>query len=232
MAASLGDSLFLGTEVESIEKSEEEYLITTRSETRGREVCSAKEIVLSTDLPAARKLLRPGASAIADLLDPIQSVSLAVVNAGFGPEAFHPPPQGFGFLVPKTERDINILGVLFASSVFPHQAPPGCHSVRIFVGGTRSPNWPLLPEGELVEKALAEMGRFIEVREAPRVVSVSRWAEAVPQMVPGHAVRVAQVEENLKAFPGLSLVGNYLRGVSVNDCVVNARETAARILAS
>ena len=39
-----------------------------------------------------------------------------------------------------------------------------------------------------------------------------------------------RVEELLQKHPGLYLVGNYMRGVSVNDCVVHARRTANRLI--
>jgi protoporphyrinogen/coproporphyrinogen III oxidase len=190
----------------------------------------AKKIVFGMDLPSALQHLRSLSPEVAAELEPVDSVGLGVVNLGFGPDAFAEPPEGFGFLVPATEKDVNILGTLFASSVFPPQAPEGCHALRVFVGGVRSPDWLDLPEEELVRRSILELSRFVEVREEPRTVYVSRYKEAVPQFYPGHADRIERVERLLEAHPGLYLVGNYLHGVSVNDCVVNARKTARRLI--
>lgn len=232
MASVLGESLHLNTAVESIERTRGGYRLRVCSGAGMAEEISTRKLILATDLPTARKLLCPWANAVAELLEPIESVSLAVVNAGFGPEALPEAPEGFGFLVPKVEKGVSILGVLFASSVFPHQAPEGCHSVRIFIGGTRSPEWVRLGDEELVERALAELGRFLPMKTKPRALAVSKWADSVPQMKPGHFERIAEVEGLLgREYSGLHLVGNYLHGVSVNDCVVHARTTAARLLA-
>lgn len=233
LANRLGTKYQPNSLVTAIEKRLDGFRVHHRSADGIESSTLAQRLVLATDLPAARQLLRPWAEDVAEELDPIQSVSLAVVNAGFNRSAFPEPPEGFGFLVPKSEKDVAVLGVLWASSVFPHQAPENGLSIRIFVGGVRSPEWIDLPESDLVARSLQELRRFIEVREDPVTLSVSRWPEAVPQMVPGHADRIAVVERLVESHhPGLALVGNYLHGVSVNDCVVHARGTAARLLDS
>jgi len=230
MASLLGEKLLLGHEATSLSRTSDGYRIETSNSDGTHRLINTRNLVLSTDLPATRALLKPWAPDLTAILDPIQSVSLAVVNLGYGPKAFDTPPQGFGFLVSKPEKDIHILGALWASSVFPHQAPEGCHSIRVFVGGVRSPSWAGLPEQELTERAISELTRFITIHEEPRSVYVSRWPEAVPQMVPGHCDRIASLEQALGHYPGLAFVGNYTRGVSVNDCVVNARQAANRMI--
>jgi len=37
------------------------------------------------------------------------------------------------------------------------------------------------------------------------------------------------IEKELENFPGLVLTGNAFRGVSLNDCVLNALKTAERL---
>jgi oxygen-dependent protoporphyrinogen oxidase len=43
-----------------------------------------------------------------------------------------------------------------------------------------------------------------------------------------HAARVATVDDAVAALPGLTVIGNALRGVGVNDCIRAATEVAAR----
>jgi oxygen-dependent protoporphyrinogen oxidase len=229
LAEPLGDSLHLSTEALSVQRAEGTYLVEASGPNGQPFEFQAKNLVFGMDLPSALRHLRSLSPEIVAELEPVESVGLAVVNLGFGPDAFSEPPQGFGFLVPATERGVNILGTLFASSVFPPQAPEGCHALRVFVGGVRSPEWLDLPEEELVDRSLLELSRFVEIKEAPRTVFVSRYKEAVPQFYPGHSDRIERVERLLQAHPGLYLVGNYLHGVSVNDCVVNCRRTARRV---
>lgn len=230
LAAPLGEKVFNETEVTGIEATEEGYVVLAR---RGGEDLQfeTQRLVLGLDLPAALLFLRRLAPEVALELEAIESVGLAVINLGFEQSAFPTPPEGFGFLVPATEEEVHILGTLWASNVFPSQAPEGCLVARIFVGGVRSPEWLDLPDEELLEKSLGELSRFVDIRKPPKTVFISRYRDAVPQMYPGHADQISRVESLLEKHPALFLVGNYLHGVSVNDCVVHSRKVAARILA-
>jgi protoporphyrinogen oxidase len=64
----------------------------------------------------------------------------------------------------------------------------------------------------------------------PTMVQVSRYFEAIPQYTVGHLDRVRHIEGALRQSPGLFATGNYLKGVSLNDCVTHANETAADLL--
>jgi oxygen-dependent protoporphyrinogen oxidase len=229
LSAPLGERVFLSTEVLEVDKAGEGYRV--RCSHNGQEIAfRTKLLALGMDLPAALPFLRSLAPEVAAELEPIESVGLAVVNLGFEKSAFPNPPEGFGFLVPATEEGVHILGTLWASNVFPSQAPEDCIIARVFVGGVRSPEWLDLSDAELREKALGELSQFVEIRGSPRTVYVSKYRDAVPQMYPGHADRIDRVERLLEKRPGLYLVGNYLHGVSVNDCVVHARKTAALMI--
>jgi protoporphyrinogen oxidase len=45
----------------------------------------------------------------------------------------------------------------------------------------------------------------------------------------GHAARVERIESMLRDIPGLWLAGNYLRGISLGDCIKNAEGVAVEI---
>ena len=55
----------------------------------------------------------------------------------------------------------------------------------------------------------------------PRVLAVARWPRAIPQYTLGHTARVAEIEREATGA-GVRLLGNYLHGVSVGDCVAAA----------
>ncbi len=65
----------------------------------------------------------------------------------------------------------------------------------------------------------------------PVLVNSCRHANAVPQYYPGHTEIVRRVKTQLSSMPNLHLVGNYLEGVSINDCVRQARETVDKMVA-
>ncbi|MCA9412934.1 MAG: protoporphyrinogen oxidase [Candidatus Omnitrophica bacterium] len=232
LAHPVGDRLHLGTTVDRIEQQDGAYRVETHSASGESQVFVTPHLILGMDLKGALPFLQELAPTVAQKLEPIESASLAVVNLGFSSEAFEEPPVGFGFLVPEGERDIRVLGTLFASSVFPHQAPEGCHSLRVFVGGYRQPDLLSLSDEELSHHAVSELSKLMEIKQAPLLVQVSRYPESIPQMVSGHSARIEEVEEDLKQHPGLHLVGNYLHGVSVNDCICHARRTAAELIGS
>ena len=48
-----------------------------------------------------------------------------------------------------------------------------------------------------------------------------RWARAIPQYTVGHPVRVREIEREAATL-GIRLLGNYLHGVSVGECVASA----------
>jgi oxygen-dependent protoporphyrinogen oxidase len=54
---------------------------------------------------------------------------------------------------------------------------------------------------------------------------IFRHEKAIPQYAVGHASRLGAIEQALLRYPGLILSGNAYRGVSLNDCVVNAGKT-------
>ncbi|MCU0990231.1 MAG: hypothetical protein MUE63_11765, partial [Xanthomonadales bacterium] len=70
------------------------------------------------------------------------------------------------------------------------------------------------------------------IGEQPEFVSIYRHARAIPQYLVGHARRLEVIDEELRKFPRLVLGGNAFRGVSLNDCVLNAQKTAQVLLPS
>jgi oxygen-dependent protoporphyrinogen oxidase len=59
---------------------------------------------------------------------------------------------------------------------------------------------------------------------------IFRHEKAIPQYLVGHAARLEAITRVLTRHPGLVLTGNALRGVSLNDCVVNAWKTAESLV--
>ncbi|MBE9521029.1 MAG: hypothetical protein IME97_07860, partial [Proteobacteria bacterium] len=64
------------------------------------------------------------------------------------------------------------------------------------------------------------------LKAEPDFIRIFRHEKAIPQYVVGHADRLQAIEEKLQGHPGLVLTGNAFKGVSLNDCVVNAGKIA------
>jgi oxygen-dependent protoporphyrinogen oxidase len=117
-----------------------------------------------------------------------------------------PGPQSFGLLAPGEP----VPGLLFPSALWPGRAPP-------------------LPDDALFALARDHLARTLHL-EAAAPLHITRWAEAIPQPLPGHAARISALERALP--PGVLLAGAWYRGVSVLDCLRQGRHAAASIHAS
>jgi oxygen-dependent protoporphyrinogen oxidase len=60
---------------------------------------------------------------------------------------------------------------------------------------------------------------------------VRRWPRAIPQYEVGHGRFVGLAQALERELPGLKLAGNYLRGISVPDCIANGLAVADAVLA-
>jgi oxygen-dependent protoporphyrinogen oxidase len=141
-------------------------------------------------------------------------------------EAFEQPPHGFGFLVPRGEAAI--LGTLYCHDIFPGQAPKGSLLLRVMVGGARSPDLADLADGRLLAEVRGSLARVLGGNPEPDHSWIVRWPRGISQYTVGHLDRVTTAEEAAREA-GLELAGSSYRGVSVNDCIKQARRAAARV---
>ena len=189
----------------------------------------SRHLVLAVPKVVASALLCPVAPEIDETLKTISATSLVVLNLGFDRSDINHPLDGYGFLVPRTESSCPLLGVLWADSVFPHHAPPDRRLLRVFMGGSSRPDMLSKSDTELVEIALTELSDLLHLSGDPVLIHVCRWPDAVPQYTIGHVRRVAQIRHDLRQRRRLHLIGNYLEGVSINECVRSAAHAAEQI---
>jgi oxygen-dependent protoporphyrinogen oxidase len=189
-------------------------------------------VVLAVPAWAQARILQSFDPGIATLLDGIEYPPLSVVCLGY--EKVHPVdsddvfPDGFGFLVPSGERRF-ILGTVVDSNVFPNRAPEGHALLRTMVGGSRSPRLAGLPDEQLIDRVRSDLKELSGLSKEPVFSRIFRHEKAIPQYLTGHGARLEAIGKSLEKHPGLVLTGNAFRGVSLNDCVVNAWETAVKL---
>jgi oxygen-dependent protoporphyrinogen oxidase len=181
--------------------------------------------VLAVPAYTQARILRSLDSGLADLLEGIEYPSLAVICLGYDRQQIDRGPEGFGFLVPSREQRL-LLGTVVDSNVFPGRAPEGRALLRCMVGGARSSRLAHLPEQQLIERVLKDLEDMTGLSSDPEFVKIYRHDKAIPQYQVGHQARLDAVDEIVAAYPGLHLTGNAFRGVSLNDCVVNAGKVA------
>jgi len=182
-------------------------------------------LVLATPAYAQARILNDMAPSISELVDAIHYPSLAVVCLGYSEEKAGSCLDGFGFLIPSRENR-GILGTVVDSNVFPDRAPDGSVLFRSMVGGARKPYLAELPDEQLLDLVRSDLKDILGLEADPDFVSIYRHEKAIPQYLVGHSDRLAAIGRQLETFPGLVMTGNAFRGVSLNDCVLNATKTA------
>lgn len=231
VAEPLGDDVWMKTRVERITTTRPDggYALQVTNAGGEAQTLHCRQLVLATPARVTSDLLMPHCQEAADELRGIDSASLTVVNLAFRREDVAHPLDGFGFLVPHNEPDFPLMGTLFADSAFPHHAPSNQRLLRVFFGGARMPDVDGRAPDQLVQTACRALRDVLGVRGEPTLVDVCPYPNAIPQYYLDHLERIARFREQVRALPNLHFVGNYLEGVSINDCVKLAKRVAHEV---
>jgi oxygen-dependent protoporphyrinogen oxidase len=187
----------------------------------------AERIVLATPAAATAVLLAPLAPGAAAALAAIPHAPVAVVSLGFrSRDDLGVDLDGYGFVVARGE-DVRTLGCQCESSVFAGRAPAGGVLLRALLGGTFDPALVDADDGTLAAQAVSDLRRAAGLARDPDFVDVWRARPGIPQYDLGHAARIRAVDEAIAKLPGLTVIGNALRGVGVGDCIRAGRGAGA-----
>jgi oxygen-dependent protoporphyrinogen oxidase len=166
-------------------------------------------------------------------LTPFADVSyppLSVLALGYPREAMDHPLDGFGMLVPPVENDLNILGTIFSSTLFPGRAPDDHVLLTTFVGGGRAPEQATTETSAVQSTVERDLQHLLGVEESPVFRRHVHWSNAIPQYTIGYGHVKETLDELEHQHPRLAFAGNYRQGVSVGDALTSGVETADRLL--
>ena len=231
LAAALVDRLSgeiaLNSNVRSISRrSGGKYLL--KLETRdGDDEIVADRVILTTPSYVAADLLQDLAPDAAALLDQIRYVSTGTISLAYRRQNLQHSPDGFGVVIPRSEqRPIN--AITFSSTKFDHRAPEGYSLLRVFFGGSRSPQSMDLDDDELVRVVRHQLHEILGVDSEPLFHRIYRWPRANPQYDIGHLDLVDAID---RAVPdGIFVAGSPYRGVGIPDCVHQSRMVTDKLL--
>jgi oxygen-dependent protoporphyrinogen oxidase len=188
----------------------------------------ARAVVLATPAYVSAGLLADIAPEPAQLMSDIRYVSTGTISLAYREDDVPNALRGFGIVVPRSEkRPIN--AITWSSVKFNHRAPPGYALLRVFYGGSRSPQTMERDDAALFEVVRDELETLMGVRAEPLFHRIYRWPRSNPQYDVGHLDRVAAIDAT--QAPGLYVTGSPYRGVGLPDCAKQANETAERVLA-
>lgn len=228
MATELGSRVRLRAEVERLAIQDQAVTATLADGSR----LTGEHVVLAVEPSAAAKLVAemPAGDVAANQLAQIQSVRLAVVEMVFPRSAVKHKLNGFGFLVTRPS-ELNILGCIFRSSIFPLGMPPDQVLLVCFVGGAHRPELVDWNDAALSAMVRSDLERTVGATGEPICTYIRRWPAAIPHQTVGHHVIKAALGLWSQDKP-VSFIGPYLGGVSLNDCIAYARQTAEKLAQS
>lgn len=184
-------------------------------------------IILAVPSFISASLLADIAPQAAETLRQIRYVSTGTVSLAYKRDEIDHPLNGFGIVIPRSERR-RINAVTWSSTKFDHRAPEGFALLRVFFGGSRTPEMMDVPDEALLPIAQAELREMMGITAVPLFHRIYRWQQSNPQYDVGHLERVAAIEASLP--PGIFVTGSPYRGVGVPDCVKQAKDTAVKVV--
>ncbi|MGQ7296355.1 protoporphyrinogen oxidase [Quadrisphaera sp. KR29] len=202
----------------------------------------ADGVVLAVPPPAAAALLAGEAPEASAAVGGVDDAGLALVTLLLPPGSLDAlvDEEGqplSGLLVPPAEG--RLVKAVTASSrkwawvaqAAGAAAGAGAEVLRLSVGRRGEGAVLARPDAELLAAVVQDGGELVGHRLEPLASLVTRWPAALPQPDVGHAARIAQVQRELAALPGLALAGAAVDGVGVPACIAAARRAAAAVVA-
>ena len=186
-------------------------------------------VIVSVPAFAAASMLAEQDASLARELEAIEYASSAIVNLAYRPDQITREISGFGFVVPAIEGRTT-LACTFMNRKWEGRAPEETVLLRAFVGGALAPQNVDLEDGALVDAVTRDLAELVGVRGEPRMSSVTRWRQSMPQYHVGHLPRVDRIEAAVSAWQGLELAGNAYRGTGIPDCVRSGRQAAENLV--
>ena len=184
-------------------------------------------VILATPTPAAAALIRHSAPELSQELAEIRYSSSVTVGLVYDDTV--QLPEGFGFLVPRTENK-RMLACTFVHNKFPHRAPENRTLLRCFLGGSQDEAALTLSNDEILETVRRELDEILNLTAEPLAARVYKWPSSMAQYQVGHLDRLDRIRNLLQETPRLTLAGNGYRGIGVPDCVRTGREAATQML--
>jgi protoporphyrinogen/coproporphyrinogen III oxidase len=221
LANELADAIKVNVPVQSAEKNTSWRITDARGSTHefDKIILTAPAYKLATlninciDLSPLAEIVYP----------PVTSLVLGFNRADVG----H-PLEGFGMLVPAVEH-FNILGTVFSSSLFPNRAPKNHVTLTTYIGGMRQPEHALYEGNKLIDLALIDLRKLLNIHGEPTFIHRTSYAKAIPQYTLGYEKYKQVMSEAEENNPGLHFAGNFRNGISVGDSIKGATELAAQL---
>ncbi len=233
MAAELGERVQRGASVEAIERANGPGpggFRVRAAQSHAGQILAAQAVVMAAPAHVAAHLLAPFVPRLAHKLSGIAYASLAVVASGYYKKQASVPLDGFGVLVPRSEKH-RTLGIVWNASLFPGRAPEGQMALTSFIGGATDPEIASKSKAEISAIVQRDCEQILGITGSPITSAIWVHQKALPQYNLGHGHVVEAIRDAEQSVAGLYFAGNYLEGPSVGKCVERAFQVAESVKA-
>jgi oxygen-dependent protoporphyrinogen oxidase len=214
----LTGDLRLDTPVHSVSQTESGYALELDDET-----LEAAAVIITVPAYIAAGLVKSLAPQTADLLDQIRYVSTGTISLAYRRDEFEHPLDGFGIVIPRSEKR-HINAVTWTSTKFANRAPDDAVLIRVFYGGSRTPQMMEKDDEELEAIVREELVALMGVHAEPLFRRIYRWPRANPQYDVNHLQHVEAIEASLPS--GIFVSGSPYRGIGLPDCVKQGEQVS------
>jgi oxygen-dependent protoporphyrinogen oxidase len=214
----LGERFVPGSRVMGIEHRVDKTwdIITEKDGTST--IYNSDAVVIATPSYEAARLINSLDAGTSDMLKGIKYSPVVVVYTGFKRDSVKHPLDGIGCMIPSG-KGYSILGTLWNSTLFTDRAPEGMVAFTNYLGGRRNPEMIDKADEKFMDATIRDLDKIVGINSPPSFVRIIRHKRAIPQYTTGHQGILKTVESTPGRIPGLFIAGNYLRGISVRDCI-------------
>ncbi|HXX19091.1 MAG TPA: protoporphyrinogen oxidase [Candidatus Acidoferrum sp.] len=228
ITSKLGPVACTGARVEAITRANGQdgsrfHIRVTRK--YGADTLAAQAVIIATPAHVASHLVATIAPDLAHKLSGVAYASLAVLGTGYYTKQTTLDLDGFGVLIPRSEKH-RTLGIVWNSSLFPGRAPDGQMTLASFIGGATDPEIAQKSEAEIAAIVQKDHEQILGLAGSPVRSMIWIHQKALPQYNLGHGHIVRAMREAERSVAGLYFAGNYLEGPAIGKCVERGFQTA------
>lgn len=188
----------------------------------------ADVVVVTADHLHAQQML--SSYSFMDVFKQMPVNSVANVSMVFPDSAIKEDIDGTGFIVSRNS-DFRITACTWTHKKWPYSTPKGKVLLRAYVGKPDDQDVVNLSDEEIVDIALKDLNKTMNISEKPEFSIVSRWIKAMPQYNVGHIEMMKKVKDSLAdELPGVFLAGGSYEGVGIPDCINQGENAVKKIL--
>ena len=214
--------LHLGHRVRQLKRQTQHWEVLVENANGVTEVLEGSQVVLCMPAFAVADLVKDILPKLAEAASKVIYPAMVAVHTAWRKQDIAQMPTGFGGLHPQPEGRF-ALGNIWTSQVFDGRCPADQALFTAFVGGTTAPEKAQLPDDEILKQVIKEQQEAYKIKTEPTFKHIIRWKQAIPQY-DIHQLRAEQAYNDRDKNLGLSIMANWMGGISLSDCIRKGRE--------